>query len=220
MASEPGNLNTSEPSQDDISHQTISSYFLGPQAENFRYFRDNITTILDEQQDARLNYYPQDGVQYSDFFLVLFLPSTFRTRFCWWNYELISVAPLSQEFISNKVQASKAFRVSTKKVSNAVRKAAQLLGRHSLPFWSPRYAAHMCMDMGMPALLGYFMTMLYNPNNVSIEASPLTTVAEMEVGQQLCNLSGYNTDRTNKVLPVAWDHITCGGTVANLESIW
>lgn len=72
----------------------------------------------------------------------------------------------------------------------------------------------------MPALLGYFMTMLYNPNNVSIEASPLTTVAEMEAGLQLCNLFGYNTDRNNEEFPVAWGHITCGGTVANLESIW
>ncbi|KAI9872352.1 MAG: hypothetical protein M1830_001742 [Pleopsidium flavum] len=185
MASEPGNLYTHIPSEGDISHQTIISYFLGPQAENFRYFRDNITTILDEQRDARLNYCPQDG-----------------------------------EFISSKVQASKAFRMSTKKISNAVRKAAQLLGRHSLPFWSPRYAAHMCMDISMPALLGYFMTMLYNPNNVSIEVSPLTTLAEMEAGQQLCRLFGYNTDRNNEELPVAWGHITCGGTVANLESIW
>jgi len=74
--------------------------------------------------------------------------------------------------------------------------------------------------MSMPALLGYFMTMLYNPNNVSIEASPLTTVAEMEAGLQLCDLVGYNTDRNNKDLPVGWGHITCGGTVANLESIW
>ena len=72
----------------------------------------------------------------------------------------------------------------------------------------------------MPALLGYFMTMLYNPNNVSIEASPLTTVAEMEAGEQLCTLFGYNTDRQRKDVPISWGHITCGGTVANLESIW
>lgn len=50
----------------------------------------------------------------------------------------------------------------------------------------------MCMDLSMPALLGYFMTMLYNPNNVSIEASPLTTLAEIRAGEQLCELFGYN----------------------------
>ena len=72
----------------------------------------------------------------------------------------------------------------------------------------------------MPALLGYFMTMIYNPNNVSIEASPLTTVAEMTVGDDLCHLFGYNIDPNNKQLPLAWGHIVCDGTVANLESVW
>lgn len=76
------------------------------------------------------------------------------------------------------------------------------------------------MDLSMPALLGYFMTMLYNPNNVSIEASPLTTVAEMSTGDELCRMFGYNTDPENKELPLAWGHIVCGGTVANLESVW
>jgi glutamate/tyrosine decarboxylase-like PLP-dependent enzyme len=78
----------------------------------------------------------------------------------------------------------------------------------------------MCMDMSMPALLGYFMTMIYNPNNVALEASPLTTVAEIECGEQLCEMFGYNIDPDKKTLPVGWGHITCGGTVANLESIW
>lgn len=76
------------------------------------------------------------------------------------------------------------------------------------------------MDMSMPSLLGYFMTMLYNPNNVSIEASPLTMVAEIEAGQQLCEMFGYNLDPKVKDVPIGWGHITCGGTVANLESIW
>jgi glutamate/tyrosine decarboxylase-like PLP-dependent enzyme len=78
----------------------------------------------------------------------------------------------------------------------------------------------MCMDMSMPALLGYFMTMIYNPNNVALEASPLTTVAEIECGEQLCQMFGYNLDVSKTNEPVAWGHITCGGTVANLESIW
>ena len=72
----------------------------------------------------------------------------------------------------------------------------------------------------MPSLLGYFMTMLYNPNNVSIEASPLTTVAEIRAGEQLCELFGFNIKRNDPKAVVAWGHITCGGTVANLESIW
>ena len=77
----------------------------------------------------------------------------------------------------------------------------------------------MCMDLSMPALLGYFMTMIYNPNNVSIEASPFTTVAEMATGDDLCRMFGYNVDPDNKDLPLAWGHIVCGGSVANLESV-
>ena len=76
----------------------------------------------------------------------------------------------------------------------------------------------MCTDLTVPGLLGYFMTMIYNPNNVAVEASPLTTVIELEAGKQLCEMFGYNTDPEKQ--PTAWGHITCDGTVANLESIW
>ena len=138
--------------------------------------------------------------------------------------------------MTEPVQSSTVFRNATRKVANAVRQAARLLGKHSIPFWwvpmssslafdptefsrSPRYQGHMCMDLSMPALLGYFMTMIYNPNNVSIEASPFTTVAEMATGDQLCQMFGYNIDPDNKDLPLAWGHIACGGSVANLESV-
>ncbi|KAE8368365.1 pyridoxal-dependent decarboxylase domain protein [Aspergillus caelatus] len=102
----------------------------------------------------------------------------------------------------------------------AVGEAVHLLGKHSIPFWHPRYQGHMCTDMAMPGLLGYFMTMIYNPNNVAVEASPFTTVVELRVGKQLCEMFGYNTDEHKKELPLSWGHITCDGTVANLESIW
>ena len=57
-----------------------------------------------------------------------------------------------------------------------------------------------------------------NPNNVATEASPLTTALEIDVGKQLCDMVGYNIDITDP--PVAWGHITCDGSVANLESMW
>ena len=75
------------------------------------------------------------------------------------------------------------------------------------------------MDLSMPALLGYFMTMIYNPNNVSIEVSPFTTVVEMTTGDDLCRMFGFNVDPDNTHLPLAWGHIVCGGSVANLESV-
>jgi glutamate/tyrosine decarboxylase-like PLP-dependent enzyme len=72
----------------------------------------------------------------------------------------------------------------------------------------------------MVSLLGYFMTMLYNPNNVAIEARPFSTAAEILVGEQLCELLGYNNNKYIEDVPTGWGHITCDGTVANLESIW
>ena len=101
-----------------------------------------------------------------------------------------------------------------------MQQTARLLGKHSVPFWSPRYQGHMCTDLSMPALLGYFMTTIYNPNNVAFEASPITTVVEMEVGEQMCDMFGFNTQPKNNTEPKGWGHITSGGTVANLESMW
>ncbi|KXJ85791.1 pyridoxal phosphate-dependent transferase [Microdochium bolleyi] len=170
---------------DDVSHQRISSYFIGPQAENMSYFKDNIAVILEEVEAARTSYFPKDG-----------------------------------KFISKKVQKTPGFIKSMNRLNNAVRKAANILGKTSIPFWSPRYEAHMCTDMSMASLLGYFMTMIYNPNNVAIEASPLSTVAEIEVGEQLCELFGYNTKEDNPDAPVGWGHVTCDGTVANLEIMY
>ena len=52
----------SKPAEEDVSHQKISSFFLGPQAENYDFFKSNIIAILEEHQDSRHNYFPKDGV--------------------------------------------------------------------------------------------------------------------------------------------------------------
>lgn len=57
----------------DTTHEVISSYFIGPRAENLPQFRENITTILDELQLARKNYFEQDVVSLS------FLPGVFQS---------------------------------------------------------------------------------------------------------------------------------------------
>ncbi|KAF7591349.1 hypothetical protein BBP40_001627 [Aspergillus hancockii] len=132
----------------------------------------------------------------------------------------LNYMPEDTRFISKDVRRSKEFQAIRDMVGNVVRKTAQVLGEHSVPFWSPRYEGHMNTDLTMASALGYFMTMLYNPNNVALESSPLTTVAEYQVGQDLCDLFEYNTDPKNTDLPLAWGHITCDGTIANLESIW
>lgn len=65
----------------------------------------------------------------------------------------------------------------------------------------------------MPANLGYMSAMLFNQNNCAAEASTVTTKFEVEVGNDLCVMMGYDRDR-------AMGHLTAGGTVANIEAIW
>lgn len=89
----------------------------------------------------------------------------------------------------------------------------------SVPFFSYRYQAHMLWDVAMPGMLGYFAGMLYNQNNVAPEASPVTTPLEMQVGKDLCQMLGYSvTNDLNAIQP--WGHITCDGSVANMEAMW
>lgn len=74
----------------------------------------------------------------------------------------------------------------------------------------------------MPATLGYLLAQQYNQNNVAPEGAPFTSVIEWEVGQQLCQVVGYATaDKSEDPEAIAgWGHITAGGSIANLESIW
>ena len=75
----------------------------------------------------------------------------------------------------------------------------------------------------MPAMVGYLAAMLYNPNNVAFEASTVTTLLEVEIGKDLCKMLGLETksatDETSTFIR-PWGHITGGGSVANLESLW
>jgi glutamate/tyrosine decarboxylase-like PLP-dependent enzyme/anti-sigma regulatory factor (Ser/Thr protein kinase) len=105
-------------------------------------------------------------------------------------------------------------------VSRFERELFTLLGelKAGIPFYSPRYIGHMLADISVPALVGYIATMLYNPNNVSWEASPVTTLLEVEVGRDLAKMLGFG--RTPEELAATWGHITSGGTLANVESIW
>lgn len=81
------------------------------------------------------------------------------------------------------------------------------------PFYSPRYLAHMLSEQTLPSVLGYLAGMLYNPNNVTDEAAPVTVRLELEVGQMIAEMLGYKRHRS-------WAHICSGGTVANIEALW
>lgn len=85
--------------------------------------------------------------------------------------------------------------------------------KRGVPFFSGRYKGHMNYEQTLASQVGYFAAMLFNPNNVAIEGSPVTTRLELEVARQLAAMIGYD--------PMgSWGHITSGGTVANFEALW
>ncbi|KAF8265644.1 pyridoxal phosphate-dependent transferase [Lactarius quietus] len=132
-------------------------------------------------------------------------------------------SPEDEDFIDAQAISSSQFKKSMAKLRTTLTLLSRLLPQHSVPFHSPRYIAHMVTDVSMPATLGYLMGLMYNPNNVGAEGGPITNVIEHEVGQQLCNMLGFYTDLGDgpqQGRPTAWGHITCDGSIANLESMW
>ena len=97
--------------------------------------------------------------------------------------------------------------------------------RRHFPIYSPRYNAHMTADQTIPSVLGYFAGMLYNPNNVTPEAAPVTVEWELEVGADILRMLGYQAPpkdppASGVKTEFGWAHVTSGGTVANLEALW
>lgn len=85
--------------------------------------------------------------------------------------------------------------------------------KRDVPFFSGRYKGHMIAEQTIASQIGYFATMLYNPNNIAVEISPVTTRLELEVAGQLARMIGYDASRS-------WGHLTSGGTIANFEALW
>ena len=117
-----------------------------------------------------------------------------------------------QKYITNNIKNKDSYRIAQDKIVSSL---AELMERlhGSIPFFSPRYQAHMNWDTVLPGSLGYMAAILYNQNNVATEGGPATSRLEMEVGQQLCEMLGFDLDSS-------WGHITADGTIANLEAMW
>ncbi|SPO00097.1 uncharacterized protein DNG_02949 [Cephalotrichum gorgonifer] len=171
--------------ENQVEHARVSSWFLGPRAENFEVLSKLFNSVLADQSKARQNLYPTDPT-----------------------------------FITQDMKSLDAYKESIERLEQSVGELSGQLATHSVPFWSPRYNGHMCMDTAMSSIIGYMSAMLYNPNNVATEASPLTTGYEKQVGDQLCRMLGYAGTRPSNQQPVSWGHITCDGSVANLDAIW
>ncbi|KAK8121519.1 Pyridoxal-dependent decarboxylase conserved domain [Apiospora kogelbergensis] len=170
--------------ENQIKHALVSSWFLGPRAENIDILQDVFRQALQRQQQTRI---------------------------------ALAQGPDEPFFITDAMRNLYIYQDSIFTLQENSRELSEKLADHSVPFWSPRYNAHMNMDTTLASIIGYMSAMIYNPNNVATEASPYTTNVEREVGQQLCEMLGYNHPDKN---PAPWGHITCDGSVANLEAIW
>lgn len=125
--------------------------------------------------------------------------------------------PHDPVYVTEDIKNSSEYKNSVKMLTDEVDHLLCAL-RGSVPFFSYRYQSHMNWDLTLPAIVGYFAAMLYSPNNVAAEASPVTTLLEKAVGEDLCRMLGY--DPSAQANPRAWGHITCDGSVANIEALW
>lgn len=89
--------------------------------------------------------------------------------------------------------------------------------KRSVPFHSPRYLGHMVSDLLLPGLAAQFLTLPYNPNNVSADAAPVTIDLELKVGLQLARMLGFKDDPRQP--DCAFGHLTSGGTLANFQAL-
>ena len=85
--------------------------------------------------------------------------------------------------------------------------------KRDVPFFSGRYKGHMLAEQTLASQVGYFATMLYNPNNIAAEIAPVTTRLELEAAAGLAAMLGYDPS-------TSWGHLTSGGTIANFEALW
>ncbi len=107
------------------------------------------------------------------------------------------------------------FANSSEKMRSALRDLNDKL-KGSIPLSSFRNQSHMYWDITLPGIVGYLAGLLHNQNQAAAEASPVTTAIEYVVGQQLCEMLGYDTTSD----PKPWGHIAAGGTIANVEAAW
>jgi len=106
--------------------------------------------------------------------------------------------------------------------------------RRNFPFYSPRYLAHELSDTLIPATLGFFAGLLYNANNVTPEAAPVTVDLEVEACSAMLRMLGYRPPPTppkgdvdverfyaeESAKGFGWAHLSPGGTLSNIEALW
>jgi glutamate/tyrosine decarboxylase-like PLP-dependent enzyme len=187
-----------EPEKDRIKlkgpgSQTLEALFPGTHGGNFTYMLDMMAMAVEGNVHFRNSYFPNDP-----------------------------------DYVNKTIQESTPFKETMASMALEYFLLIKQL-KQSGTFFSMRTIGHMLWDTTLPGMLGYFAALMYNQNNVAAEASPVTTLFELYVGNELCKLLGYtvfpigkNENEFKAPLDViyAWGHITCDGSVANLEGLW
>ena len=124
---------------------TVSAWFLAPKGENESYLREFIQTALNIHVEGRKSYFPGDASV---------VPEQVQA-----SEEFQGIVPMFNAirwFTNFIIKGSMAL------LRDLVIKLGPRLAKHSVPFWNPRYNAHMNMDVSMPGVIGYFLAMLCN----------------------------------------------------------
>ena len=193
----------------DEQWKALSAWFLGPRAENNEVFMELFKDIFERHVRMRDNSFPSDPA-----------------------------------YITEEMKNSHAYRSEIEHMREELVKMQQDM-EGSFPFFSPQdqwnqgqwnqghwnqgnwnqsyghmHQGHMNWDISMPAMLGHMMALLFNQNNIDPAASPVTASFEQQVGEQLCDMLGYNVFPDKNEQPLAWGHVTSGGDLANIEALW
>lgn len=174
--------------------ETLEALFLGTRGDNATILYELLATAIKGNVDYRKKYFPQDP-----------------------------------DYIDDCIKETPGFMETMEMMRVEYAKLVKQL-QQSGTFFSMRSVGHMLWDTTLPGILGYFAALIYNQNNVAAEASPVTTLLEMEVGNELCKMLGFAThpigaktgefERPQTSAVTGWGHITCDGSVANLEGLW
>lgn len=109
----------------------MGSWFLGNRAENGKIFSDNMTAIISSVRSGREGIFPKDPVrQFTS------LRPACDSSLCY-----------VQAQITSSMSDTAEFKESVQYLENTLKTLAGQLTEHSVPFYSPRYAGHMCTDL-------------------------------------------------------------------------
>jgi glutamate/tyrosine decarboxylase-like PLP-dependent enzyme len=114
--------------------------------------------------------------------------------------------------ISSKDQQEFSFAQAVERTRQSLEKLMRDYSSE-IPMYSPHFVSHMVSETSIPSVLGHFLALLHNPNNVTRDSSSVGLGIETEAVAMIAQMLGFRD-------PVqVRGHFTSGGTVANFEAL-